>query len=160
MGLKPADQSATKRFVRADDEDWIRGNSDLGIEPHPGDYTGDDAWVECHVALNKRDDSIINDNSVSERILGEDGRISLKPPPTGIIDPKAFTIMVVNWSAGPVDVKTYEELDAADAEWVDSCIRRAVGIARGVAEGNSSSPGTAAQPSDSPNSSDEAANQT
>jgi hypothetical protein len=153
MGLKPADPSATRRFVRGDDEDWVKGNTDIGISPHPDD-AGDDAWVECRVSLSKRDDATINDSTTSERILGEDGRISLKPPKQANTDPAVFKLIVAAWSLGEPDVAQYENLDAGDAEWIDACIRRAIDQARGAIKGNSSSPRTADQPSASPNSSE------
>jgi hypothetical protein len=138
MGLKLADPSATKRFVRGDDEDWI----------------------ECRTSLSKRDDMTINDASTSERILGEDGRISLKPAKQAGVDPPVFRLIVADWSLGDVAVEQYEKLDAGDAEWVDSCIRRAIDIARGTIQGNSNSPRTAAPQNDSPNSSDSEASPT
>jgi hypothetical protein len=159
MGLKLADPSATKRFVRGDDEDWIKGNADLGMAAHPDD-AGDDAWVECRTSLSKRDDMTINDASTSERILGEDGRISLKPAKQAGVDPPVFRLIVADWSLGDVAVEQYEKLDAGDAEWVDSCIRRAIDIARGTIQGNSNSPRTAAPQNDSPNSSDSEASPT
>lgn len=159
MGLKLVDTTATRRFVRGQDEDWIKGKTDeatgaVEFVPHP-DAAGDDStWVECRTRLSKAEDSTINDATVSERILNADGRMSLKPPKQGAVDPAVFRLMVVGWDLGDVKVETYERLDAGDAEWVDACIRRAIDEARAATQGNSTSPGKADQPSASPNSSD------
>lgn len=164
MGLKLVDITATKRFVRGTDEEWINGVRDaeterVEIPPHPDD-AGDDAWVECRIALSKAEDAQINDLTTSERSLSESGQITLKPAKQLSVDPAVFRIMVVAWQlSDPPKVDQYERLDAGDAEWIDSCIRRSIDLARKVTEGNSTSPGKADQPSDLPNSSDEAAGQ-
>ena len=132
MGLKRADTTATRRFEREDG-----------------------AWLEIRVSLTGREDAIINDCTASERILREDGRVALQPPKQEFSDPRVFGLMVKGWSLedGEPDAKAYDDLDAQDRKWVNSCINEAVQQARGESEGNAKQPGTAAPQSDSQSSS-------
>jgi hypothetical protein len=149
MGLKLADTKATQRFVRGEDTDWIDGNEKLGIEAHPAD-AGDDAWVEVRTVLTKAEDAAIDDVTTAERLIDE-GRMSLKPARRATADPLIFDMLVTGWSLdGKPSRAAYERLDAGDAAWLDSCIRRAVDTARKTIEGNSESPGTASSQTESP----------
>lgn len=155
MGLNKADLSRTKRYVRADDTDWVKGNEDKGILPHP-EHEGDDAWVEIRTGITGREDDRIADLTAAERMLNDSGQISLRQAKLEKANPAVFELLVIAWSLaeGKPKREDYDALEIIDRTWINRCVNDAIDIARGDAEGNVSSPRTAAQQSSSPGSSD------
>ena len=158
MGLNKADLSRTKRYSRIDDTDWIKGNDELGVLAHP-EHEGDDAWIEIRTSLTGREDDRIADLTASERLLNDAGQVSLRQAKLEIANPAVFDMLAVSWSLadGKPKREDYNALEIVDRTWINRCINNAIGIARGEAEGNVSSPGTAAQLSNSRDSSSEEA---
>jgi hypothetical protein len=157
MGLKAADSARTKRFERGEDLSYVKDPA--GEEVYPK-RERDGAWVELRVALSKREDGLISDSVTPDRVVTDDGvRLIGKPGGSGYA--KTFELLAVAWdySDGTPKVADYLGLDVEDSEWVDECLDRAVGIARGVKEENSDSPGTAAPQSSGHDSSAEEADQ-
>lgn len=131
MALRRADTAVTRRFTRGED----LGSGYVKRE-------ADDAWVELRTRLTKEEDAAINDSAGFERIQTTEGIVLRGKALSG--DRKVFELLAVGWdyASGTPKVEDYLALDAGDADWVDECLRKAVEIARGDAEGKDSSPAT------------------